>query len=159
MQHAGSIPAYAGDPILRPACSRAARVYPRLRGGSIKTASNGERGLGLSPPTRGIHSPRFRAYGRRGSIPAYAGDPHHFCQIFNPVWVYPRLRGGSSSAKTIKPAVAGLSPPTRGILIALALYQARRRSIPAYAGDPCNASKDNASQPVYPRLRGGSMQV
>ena len=93
-----SIPAYAGDP---------------------RQKANGRRyGKGLSPPTRGIphgYSQRIR-YHR--SIPAYAGDPCRRPAHPRETPVYPRLRGGSRVVTAMKPAVSGLSPPTRGIQVA-----------------------------------------
>ena len=50
----------------------------------------------------------------------------------------------------------GLSPPTRGILIALRSRVSITRSIPAYAGDPGEVQERIEGAGVYPRLRGGS---
>ena len=53
--HCGwSIPAYAGDPPPRVCGGNAARVYPRLRGGSHMNRRRRHHTRGLSPPTRGI---------------------------------------------------------------------------------------------------------
>ena len=92
---AGSIPAYAGDPIRLGAGVRRAAVYPRLRGGSGGMSIAGIAARGLSPPTRGIPSGmRRRGYPPR-SIPAYAGDPLSRELRSCLRRVYPRLRGGS----------------------------------------------------------------
>ena len=71
----GSIPAYAGDPAAIPLTARLARVYPRLRGGSVNKAALGTPSKGLSPPTRGIRNARAVRVDPQRSIPAYAGDP------------------------------------------------------------------------------------
>ena len=75
--------------------------------------------------------------GSAGSIPAYAGDPD--APEMPPVHlrVYPRLRGGSSNYPPALDLNYGLSPPTRGILPGAGWFYPQRRSIPAYAGDPC----------------------
>ena len=50
----------------------------------------------------------------------------------------------------------GLSPPTRGIPVAVVDGFGGLRSIPAYAGDPYAAAVSKPADGVYPRLRGGS---
>ena len=70
--------------------------------------------------------------------------------------VYPRLRGGSFRLSAISVALAGLSPPTRGILVSGFPYRALEGSIPAYAGDPAGSPPCRIYGKVYPRLRGGS---
>ena len=70
------------------------------------------------------------------SIPAYAGDPVWVSLFVVKLWVYPRLRGGSKEQAIAETASAGLSPPTRGILVKDANNQGYVGSIPAYAGDP-----------------------
>ena len=70
--------------------------------------------------------------------------------------VYPRLRGGSRIVAGYAVALAGLSPPTRGIH-GMPPNSARScRSIPAYAGDPGWRISALIASAVYPRLRGGS---
>ena len=112
--------------------------------------------VGLSPPTRGIHSVVALFPCLAGSIPAYAGDPICGWRNWGHREVYPRLRGGSSSSNSRVLALAGLSPPTRGIQ-ALPFSSIRcGRSIPAYAGDPAQNRAPTVLGRVYPRLRGGS---
>ena len=112
----GSIPAYAGDPRESCASCRAAKVYPRLRGGSVS---------GILPERAD-----------EGSIPAYAGDPIAAAARWWLPEVYPRLRGGSGVGGKPIESVDGLSPPTRGIRVRRRGGGRRRGSIPAYAGDP-----------------------
>ena len=50
----GSIPAYAGDPLVHTCPCQRGQVYPRLRGGSCKAHPSSKWIPGLSPPTRGI---------------------------------------------------------------------------------------------------------
>ena len=151
-----SIPAYAGDPPKRFRLHACHRVYPRLRGGSSWRATQPSHRQGLSPPTRGIRAhPRPRG-GGGGSIPAYAGDPCQSAAAFAILTVYPRLRGGSVNWQCWAQSGCGLSPPTRGIRLRIALFGALDRSIPAYAGDPPIAGAASNKRQVYPRLRGGS---
>ena len=116
----GSIPAYAGDPIAIRNLRYSITVYPRLRGGSQYSCLGQSRLCGLSPPTRGI--PAFARTQRscRGSIPAYAGDPSVSAPPVAAATVYPRLRGGSIQQLSDVESAQGLSPPTRGILPAMA---------------------------------------
>ena len=93
-----SIPAYAGDPPQGWGGRDGFSVYPRLRGGSISHPPLSAPAGGLSPPTRGIHAPKRYHRHRRGSIPAYAGDPHTQRAGCSLARVYPRLRGGSPGA-------------------------------------------------------------
>ena len=111
-------------------------VYPRLRGGSGYIGGSGQRGNGLSPPTRGIRYDAVADIAQNRSIPAYAGDPPHHPTLRVSLWVYPRLRGGSREFSYDADCDPGLSPPTRGILCYCDRHLPRRRSIPAYAGDP-----------------------
>ena len=70
-----SIPAHAGKPAIRRRRPWCTSVYPRPRGEASMPLSASTAATGLSPPTRGSHSPP--AFGSRnpGSIPAHAGKP------------------------------------------------------------------------------------
>ena len=70
-----SIPAYAGEPLTAAALSDFRPVYPRVCGGTYEGASGTRNWNGLSPRMRGNLWRRLAAYKRRGSIPAYAGEP------------------------------------------------------------------------------------
>ena len=156
--NAGSIPAYAGDPVLGACAYARGRVYPRLRGGSRQRARRRYWARGLSPPTRGIRGRAHRDTGAPGSIPAYAGDPDPAGTSRRRREVYPRLRGGSHKRMVSRAIAEGLSPPTRGIRLPSLFFLCLGRSIPAYAGDPLALALLSLSWQVYPRLRGGSAQ-
>ena len=134
----------------------AVRVYPRLRGGSLGASQQLLYAYGLSPPTRGIPRTPARTTARRGSIPAYAGDPETILWTTFGKRVYPRLRGGSPIQPRKAEQGTGLSPPTRGILAGSAREDVVKGSIPAYAGDPRIQNAVSSKTRVYPRLRGGS---
>ena len=111
-------------------------VYPRLRGGSARSAFFASGRTGISPPTRGIPSDPAALTVMLWSIPAYAGDPCAQNRLREVIVVYPRLRGGSTGGNVFGPFIPGLSPPTRGIPLRRQRLAHGQRSIPAYAGDP-----------------------
>ena len=133
---AGSIPACAGEPKWVPVATTAARVYPRLRGGTGLSMLSSTEPMGLSPLARG-NPPRsaFRP-GFAGSIPACAGGTaFHRVGVFDP---------------------QGLSPLARGNREQRSPGHASAGSIPACAGEPCPAFSSPPGIRVYPRLRGGT---
>ena len=93
----GSIPACAGDPSMRRSFTRISWVYPRVCGGSMDGEMSGWQVTGLSPRVRGIHASGSCGSGRRGSIPACAGDPTKSGITARLGQVYPRVCGGSTS--------------------------------------------------------------
>ena len=131
-----SIPAYAGEPTAVSGLRSAVAVYPRVCGGTSATGSVVASGKGLSPRMRGN-----RAQGRgkaraRGSIPAYAGEPSPRRPAAGSGRVYPRVCGGTIGVQSRGPFKLGLSPRMRGNRNYLSGCPIRRRSIPAYAGEP-----------------------
>ena len=52
---AGSIPASAGEPLVRSLFNACIEVYPRKRGGALRENTPEEREKGLSPQARGSH--------------------------------------------------------------------------------------------------------
>ena len=110
----GSIPAHAGEPIVVDEIRPLVRVYPRPRGGAPLQPASLATTIGLSPPTRGSHRSLAASVRSPGSIPAHAGE-----HILPPVAngrsrVYPRPRGGASSAWVSNWSITGLSPPRGG---------------------------------------------
>ena len=133
---ARSIPAHAGEPSSRWPRRRLATVYPRPRGGTEIEKIESEDEEGLSPPTRGNPSSwRVRA-GWTRSIPAHAGEPAMRRLRRRETEVYPRPRGGTISLRRSQNDKSGLSPPTRGNLLATPVRATIYRSIPAHAGEP-----------------------
>ena len=162
---------------------KTAAVYPRPRGGTVNALAEFPNEKGLSPPTRGNRDAKRRQDQRRGSIPAHAGEPRCFTNPPLSESVYPRPRGGTpaeirerlatlglspptrgnplSNAVHIAPVLRlqGLSPPTRGNLARARLSQSCRRSIPAHAGEPVPRRQRECPAPVYPRPRGGTLDM
>ena len=131
-----SIPAHAGEPTLSPVYSLWLGVYPRPRGGARRGAPLAGRKTGLSPPTRGsLRRTPTPTSGAR-SIPAHAGEPSWRWTAVPVSRVYPRPRGGAGVALFTNVGICGLSPPTRGTLDVIDLWDAPDGSIPAHAGDP-----------------------
>jgi len=71
-----------------------------------------------------------------GSIPACAGEPAPVGIPRRPAWVYPRVRGGAVHGLYAAINAAGLSPRARGSPGMDRYNAAKKRSIPACAGEP-----------------------
>ena len=152
----GSIPACAGEPSGTRAELFCARVYPRVCGGTpaYQQPPSGQRGL--SPRVRGNRLSVCLACGWNGSIPACAGEPMDNSRCPESRAVYPRVCGGTGCAPSGVAIPAGLSPRVRGNLGMIGTAQARRRSIPACAGEPVPLRTQLAAREVYPRVCGGT---
>ena len=75
----GSIPACAGEPVLRFRRPAFLEVYPRVCGGTVPCHPGRRNGRGLSPRVRGNHARRAYHQPARRSIPACAGEPRRAC--------------------------------------------------------------------------------
>ena len=152
-----SIPAYAGEPKARRRASRASRVYPRVCGGTLPRPAKPTTTQGLSPRMRGNLIAGPRRYDVHRSIPAYAGEPSRPCAPQPPSGVYPRVCGGTWACMGSVSGIGGLSPRMRGNHPATRAAGLRRRSIPAYAGEPHFQSARRFAISVYPRVCGGTV--
>ena len=151
-----SIPAYAGEPLVSRAASRAPWVYPRVCGGTVEVAHRARSPDGLSPRMRG--NPSRQVCGQPGirSIPAYAGEPHPRSPITARSEVYPRVCGGTADALAAARDGIGLSPRMRGNPAVSHTHSVPARSIPAYAGEPGCCNIPPQKEKVYPRVCGGT---
>ncbi len=152
----GSIPAYAGAPVIEIGGHAASRVHPRVCGGT--PPGSGWRPLtpGPSPRMRGHLSRERLDRGGRGSIPAYAGAPCTTWTQRLQSKVHPRVCGGTAAGgRTIQPC-PGPSPRMRGHLRLFRALKPHEGSIPAYAGAPDTASPDRKRFRVHPRVCGGT---
>ena len=93
----GSIPACAGEPETGGPLAFLPEVYPRLCGGTVRSAGRQFRVQGLSPPVRGNLHRRTVRRSLAGSIPACAGEPRTSRTCSTVSRVYPRLCGGTTS--------------------------------------------------------------
>ena len=157
-QH-GSIPACAGEPASGGDAGGDHQVYPRVCGGTGAREANAGRRWGLSPRVRGNLRMTTAENPLLGSIPACAGEPWTFTARRMEGEVYPRVCGGT--ATTCGPAAcpAGLSPRVRGNPQSPADACARKRSIPACAGEPGAGPFLPGRSKVYPRVCGGTPTV
>ena len=76
------------------------------------------------------------AAGRRGSIPAGAGEPHGAAPHARPGGVYPRRCGGTTIGTRRLLQQKGLSPQVRGNRVDAVPCSGGGGSIPAGAGEP-----------------------
>ena len=151
-----SIPAHAGEPLQSALDGKAARVYPRARGGTFSI--DGMYGFmrGLSPRTRGNHRVPMNDLHFMGSIPAHAGEPRSKSAAQSPWRVYPRARGGTKRELLRARSPGGLSPRTRGNRGGRRAHWGSVGSIPAHAGEPLMQTSAQILSRVYPRARGGT---
>ena len=152
-----SIPAYAGEPRLRPSAQRVAKVYPRVCGGTDAGVTAGGKDDGLSPRMRGNLSHHAHHPELHGSIPAYAGEPIIVAGRNAADTVYPRVCGGTGRPFDMGISGIGLSPRMRGNLPNRIRRMVISRSIPAYAGEPPPATPPGPARTVYPRVCGGTV--
>ena len=131
-----SIPACAGEPTIQMEGWTGNRVYPRVCGGTQWAKEHGQRPNGLSPRVRG----------NPGRLPGYGPDDG----------VYPRVCGGTLIYQGAGSRLQGLSPRVRGNPGANRRTRAKRRSIPACAGEPRGGCRTGAYRRVYPRVCGGT---
>ena len=132
----GSIPAWAGQPSCPPETSVHLKVYPRVGGATDGDLPAPRDGDGLSPRGRGNPQQHQGQGSHSRSIPAWAGQPGHADQGFHGVPVYPRVGGATFGLTLLDGHGQGLSPRGRGNLFGWMGRKDRRRSIPAWAGQP-----------------------
>ena len=153
----GSIPAYAGEPGGGGADGRLGEVYPRVCGGTCLTTANMDERYALSPRMRGnLRLHETMIYAKR-SIPAYAGEPSRWWGMETGSRVYPRVCGGTLHPEHDGTHSTGLSPRMRGNRQRRHGRGHRRRSIPAYAGEPERVVAVAPLTTVYPRVCGGTI--
>ena len=109
-----SIPAPAGEPHRVGNIKRNGEAYPRACGGTIWSIAIDSPAMGLSPRLRGNQGTLAGLLGRRGSIPAPAGEPWAAPTERRPPSVYPRACGGTKRNLSEMPSILGLSPRLRG---------------------------------------------
>ena len=93
---------------------------------------------------------------RRGSIPAYAGEPPRQPPRRRTLQVYPRVCGGTPYPAVKCRRASGLSPRMRGNQLRGGFDGVKIGSIPAYAGEPQEVSNVLSLYTVYPRVCGGT---
>ena len=131
-------------------------VYPRACGGTTLPTCEQHGVEGLSPRVRG-NRPHFPPQiGRKGSIPARAGEPRLEAQPRDRQGVYPRACGGTASNYNSPKYGEGLSPRVRGNPSWSGSWVITVGSIPARAGEPALHRRLDWPLRVYPRACGGT---
>ena len=153
---AGSIPAHAGEPLLKEMRLSPLGVYPRACGGTHGGIFRCESELGLSPRMRGNPQIGVLAGTAAGSIPAHAGEPFSGGFRSGNRKVYPRACGGTMDRQEPGRRGSGLTPRMRGNLSGCDSRLCGRGSIPAHAGEPCLGYLASSAVRVYPRACGGT---
>ncbi len=153
----GSIPACAGEPRCGRTILWSPTVYPRVRGGTAGPGGRAPEGWGLSPRARGNQAFSMPRPGFFRSIPACAGEPWRKAMFLIMMRVYPRVRGGTWGRTTGFSCREGLSPRARGNPFQAWLASRNMGSIPACAGEPVSRHNFRRRNPVYPRVRGGTV--
>ena len=95
-----SIPACTGEPDRDQFIFCDLDVYPRVYGGTIPANINPRRNPGLSPRVRGNPSAGPPPVRGKRSIPACTGEPYTLKQSETGETVYPRVYGGTPTART-----------------------------------------------------------
>ena len=156
---AGSIPAWAGQPLPGALFHLIEKVYPRVGGATSTSLSSHSPWLGLSPRGRGNRAAVVSPCPWCRSIPAWAGQP------INSAWakfgdpVYPRVGGATAASSLVASARFGLSPRGRGNQVRYGHWLSTLRSIPAWAGQPITIAAPQFLQSVYPRVGGATPRM
>ena len=132
----GSIPAWAGEPSGIAKGAGHGAVYPRVGGGTLRHCKGSRAWSGLSPRGRGNPQALQREQGMERSIPAWAGEPSRASPTHWTARVYPRVGGGTGNRVLWPVTLPGLSRVGGGNHVTIIGQQHRKRSIPAWAGEP-----------------------
>ena len=155
----GSIPAFTGETPPHHPPPAFVRVYPRIHGGNWHSAEIQLMDTGLSPHSRGKRS-RLRCFNSyNGSIPAFTGETLFMAASSCSIQVYPRIHGGNRICLAKSLTGRGLSPHSRGKLLALQEVGSGFRSIPAFTGETTPSVLTATDVKVYPRIHGGNAQA
>ena len=131
-------------------------VHPRACGGNLPRLDQPPGAAGASPRLRGKLPRRRRSAGRRGCIPAPAGETPAGGPGRAPAGVHPRACGGNGSALRGLGRARGASPRLRGKQPVAGGVQVGRGCIPAPAGETRPGPHSRWSRPVHPRACGGN---
>ena len=151
-----SIPACAGEPPPTTPAASTKPVYPRVCGGTVRRRQAWTSMSGLSPRVRGNPHGSSPSSGRRGSIPACAGEPPALIGGGGDSQVYPRVCGGTYRGCPMRRLGIGLSPRVRGNRQGVNGGVQDGGSIPACAGEPPEGDVAVPAAGVYPRVCGGT---
>ena len=134
-QHAGIIPALAGNTSVPGPGRGVWGDHPRSRGEYYNTQYLSYCGCGSSPLSRGIPLDVCAMYSRPRIIPALAGNTCQSARNAALAWDHPRSRGEYRFDPRPGQVERGSSPLSRGIPTCRAAAGVRGRIIPALAGN------------------------
>ena len=126
-----------------------------MRGGDGCPALAIKSTTGRSPHARGRLYWITNEQGKRGSIPACAGETSATLSPCCFARVDPRMRGGDPMTPASIQCAPGRSPHARGRRTTLANDRYNRGSIPACAGETHEQARRDRPDWVDPRMRGG----
>ena len=152
----GSIPACAGETRAARWRTGSGRVHPRVCGGNSTTSAGGSAGFGPSPRVRGKPIVNRIFLVPDGSIPACAGETSRVMVLLSALMVHPRVCGGNRGRVGSSALAGGPSPRVRGKRLSASGWTARRRSIPACAGETPQTIGGTRDGTVHPRVCGGN---
>ena len=129
-------------------------AHPRSRGehyaGAVATKYPG----GSSPLARGTPRAESKECGRRGLIPARAGNTYRAAGRNRRASAHPRSRGEHETVRVASPQVYGSSPLARGTLTPRDYPVRWVRLIPARAGNTEESMGEMSKASAHPRSRG-----
>ena len=155
----GSIPAGAGETLLRIFFFIVAMVDPRGCGGDRWWTNATASGRGRSPRVRGRQPLPTPAPPHERSIPAGAGETDHGQETGPSGWVDPRGCGGDHIVVFGVRTMEGRSPRVRGRLEEHLKFSPLVWSIPAGAGETLDQCRTKHAQGVDPRGCGGDRRT
>ena len=152
------IPARAGNSPPSPPSARPSTVHPRAGGELHQRRFQDDSAHGSSPRGRGTLRPAAWDVIVRRFIPARAGNSISAAFKTIPPTVHPRAGGELPAAWPEALCDFGSSPRGRGTRGGQLHGSARRRFIPARAGNSLHGRPSRAQAPVHPRA-GGELEL
>ena len=148
------IPACAGNTARSQSSACAVAVHPRMRGQHPLDGPLVARMIGSSPHARGTRGDVRRHQSCVRFIPACAGNTRRSSTAETRPTVHPRMRGEHRLCASDASCLHGSSPHARGTRRANLLHAAKRRFIPACAGNTRFRHTRSLCRSVHPRMRG-----
>ena len=149
------IPAYAGNTCSRRQLRPCRRDHPRVCGEHPSLKPYSASFAGSSPRMRGTHRISTLSVGRRGIIPAYAGNTMDPACIPGVLRDHPRVCGEHIDAEPVAKRRKGSSPRMRGTRPSARPCAHYCGIIPAYAGNTAHPFHGGYRRPgSSPRMRG-----
>ena len=150
----GSSPRVRGTPSRPGQRARRTRFIPACAGNANPRFRASSTAAGSSPRVRGTPDAGCASCQLPRFIPACAGNARYRSPHSHPVAVHPRVCGERQDSLCASATMTGSSPRVRGTPLSAVDSPARRRFIPACAGNAPRASLPAAPIPVHPRVCG-----